>query len=154
VNTVTYVIDYQTTGAELCFSDFVSGDQLFEAKAKFFAHAFDVGARYVLCDFSEASKFDIPTSDVDRMVDQDRGELSRHPHLLEVVVAPQPLVYGLARMWQTKVNTIRPHTAVVRTRAEAVEWLKAAGVEPAPEHCADLVARQARTNPPGVRERV
>jgi hypothetical protein len=137
-----FTIDYKDAGAELCFTEFVSGQQLFQAKAAFFEHAFDGGARYVLCDFAGASKFDIPTSDIDRMVEQDRGEISRHPHLLEVVVAPQPLVYGLARMWQTKVNAVRPHTAVVRTRDEAVAWLKAAGVEPAAEHC---VPRDLRT---------
>jgi hypothetical protein len=147
---MAYTIDYRQGGAELCFTDFVSGQQLFEAKAQFFGHAFDGGARYVLCDFSEASKFDIPTPDVDRMVEQDKGELSRHPHLLEVVIAPQSLVFGLARMWQSKVNTVRPHTAVCRTRAEAVEWLKAAGVEPATEHCSTPASR--RNGGPGAEQ--
>lgn len=151
---MAYSIDYRTTGAELCFTEFVSGQQLFEAKAEFFAHAFAHGATYVLCDFTDASKFDIPSSDVDRMVEQDRGEIDRHPHLLEVVIAPQNLVYGLARMWQAKVNTIRPHTAVVRTRDEAVEWLRAAGIAPATEHCATPASRRAEGAPKGAKERV
>ena len=151
---MAYTIDYRASGAELCFTEFVSGSQLYEAKAEFFGHSFEGGSRYVLCDFTDAAKFDIPTSDIDRMVEQDRGEIARHPHLLEVVVAPQPLVYGLARMWQTKVNTIRPHTAVVRTRDEAVAWLKAAGVEPATEHCTEPAARRAKASPASAKERV
>jgi hypothetical protein len=151
---MAYFIDYRASGAELCFTEFVSGQQLFEAKAEFFAHHFESGAAYVLCDFSEGTKFDIPSSDVDRMVEQDRGEIGRHPHLLEVVIAPQPLVYGLARMWQTKVNSIRPHTAVLRTRDEAVEWLKAAGVKPATEHCSTPAARRSAPVPSSAKERV
>src|SRR5829696_4009961 len=103
---MAYTIDFQTTGARLCFTEFVSGQELLDAKAEVFGHAFDSAAHYILCDFSDAAKFDIPSSDVDRLVEQDRAEISRHPHLLEVVIAPQNPVYGLARMWQTKVNTV------------------------------------------------
>ena len=151
---MAYSIDYQPTGAELCFTEFVSGQELFDAKAEFFAREFDPAAAYVLCDFSEASKFDIPSSAVDRMVEQDRAETKRHPHLLEVVIAPQNLVYGLARMWQLKVNEIRPHTAVVRTRDEAVAWLKAAGIEPATDHCTTPAARARRAAVPSAKARV
>lgn len=132
---MAYTIDYKAAGAKLCFTDFVSGQELLDAKSAFFEHPFDGGVRYVLCDFTDALKFDIPSADVDRLVAQDHAEIGRHPHLLEVVIAPQSLVYGLARMWQMKVNTVRPHTAVLRTRDEAVAWLEAAGVAPAPEHC-------------------
>jgi hypothetical protein len=151
---MAYTIDFRNSGAELCFTEFVSGQELLDAKAEFFSHAFDGGARYVLCDFSEANKFDIPSSDVDRLVEQDKGEISRHPHLLEVVIAPQTLVYGLARMWQTKVNTVRPHTAVLRQRAEAVAWLEAAGIKPAAEHCSPPATRRAETGSKPAKERV
>ena len=151
---MAYSIDFRAKGAELCFTDFVSGDELFTGKAEVFGHAFDGGARYILCDFTEALKFDIPTSAVDRMVEQDKGELSRHPHLLEVVIAPQNLVYGLARMWQAKVNTVRPHTAVLRNREEAVAWLKAAGIDPATEHCVPPATRAGKTASPSAKERV
>ena len=151
---MAYTIDFTTTGAELCFTEFISGQQLLDAKAEFFAHTFDPAAAYVLCDFTEGGKFDIPSSDVDRLVEQDKGEISRHPYLLEVVIAPQSLVYGLARMWQTKVNTVRPHTAVVRTRDEAVAWLKAAGITPATEHCSTPAARRGATAGSAARERV
>jgi hypothetical protein len=151
---VAYTIDFKALGAELCFTDFVSGQELLDAKDEFFRHPFDSAARYVLCDFSEASKFDIPTSDVDRLVEQDRAEISRHPHLLEVVIAPQNLVYGLARMWQAKVNMVRPHTAVVRQLDEAVAWLQAAGIKPDLEHCTRPASERSGTAPASARERV
>jgi hypothetical protein len=151
---MAHTIDFTTEGAELCFTGFVTGQELFDAKAKFFNHGFEPAAAYVLCDFSEGEKFDIPTSDVDRMVEQDRSELARHPKLLEVVIAPQNLVYGLARMWQAKVNSVRPHTAVVRNRDEAVEWLQAAGIKPSPNHCTTPAARRAAAATGGAKERV
>ena len=151
---MAHTIDFRTEGAELCFVGFVTGQELFDAKAKAFGHGYDPAAAYFLCDFSEGEKFDIPTSDVDRMVEQDRLELTRHPKLLEVVIAPQNLVYGLARMWQSKVNSVRPHTAVVRTRDEAIEWLRAAGVKPSSNHCTTPAARRAASVPSGAKERV
>ena len=150
---MAYTIDYRTAGAELCFTDFVSGQELLDAKAEFFGHRFETAARYCLCDFTDASRFDIPSKDVDRLVEQDRAEIARHPHLLEVVIAPQNLVYGLARMWQSRVNMIRPHTAVVRQLDEAAEWLRAAGISPALEHCSKHAAEPAAAAT-RVRERV
>jgi hypothetical protein len=35
-------------------------------------------------------------------------------------------------MWQMRVDIVRPHTAVLRTRAEAVEWLRSQGIVPLP----------------------
>lgn len=140
---MAHTIEFTPNAAELCFTGLVTGQELIDAKDRFFGHAFEPVAAYVLCDFSEGEKFDIPSSDVDRLVEQDRAEIARHPKLLEVVIAPQNLVYGLARMWQAKVNSVRPHTAVVRSRDEAMEWLKAAGLRPAPEHCTTPAARRA-----------
>lgn len=138
---MSYTIDYQTTGADLCFTGFVSGQEILEAKREFFRHA-PGDTRYVICDFTDASKFDIPSSDLNRIVDQDRAQIETHPALLEAVIAPQPLVYGLSRMWQAKVNGVRPHAAVLRGRGEAVEWLRAAGIAPAAVHCATGAATE------------
>ena len=132
---MAFTIDYKEFGASVCFTGPVKGPDLLEAKTEFFAHRFDSGPRYVICDFTDATQFDIATEDLNRLVEQDNQALPEHPVLFELVVAQKPVMYGLARMWQSKVDRVRPHTAVLRTRDEAVEWLRAAGVSPAPEHC-------------------
>src|SRR5687767_8376766 len=119
---------YLASGAELRFSGVVTGDEILEAKREFFAHEFPDEARYVICDFTAAVRFEIPSDAVTRIVEQDRDAMDDHPHLLEAVIAPQPVAFGLSRMWQMKVDEVRPHTGVVRTRAEAIRWLEAAGL--------------------------
>ena len=123
-----YNVWFRKEGAEITYSGAVSGPEILAAKGEFFGHRFDGGPRYLLCDFTETTKFDISTDDLDELVEQDRAMLPTHPELFEVVVATRPVIYGLSRMWQAKVDQVRPHTAVVRTRDEALTWLRATGV--------------------------
>jgi hypothetical protein len=125
---VPYQIEYHPAGAEVKYSGHVLGDEILEAKRQFFAHRFDGDAHYVLCDFTGAETYDISPESVDAIIQQDRAAMADHERLHEVVVAPKALVYGLSRMWQIRVDTVRPHTAVVRTRPEALRWLKEVGV--------------------------
>jgi hypothetical protein len=42
-----------------------------------------------------------------------------------LIVAPQTLTYGLARMWEGLVDPLSLESMVVRTRPEAEAWLAA-----------------------------
>ena len=125
---MSYVTEYRNTGAEIFYSGTVTGAEIYRAKNEFFAHPFENEARYVICDFTEAGTFDVSPEDVDLIVAQDKRAMDTHPNLMEAVVAPRPVVFGLARMWQSKVDLVRPHTVVVKTRAEALAWLRSAGL--------------------------
>lgn len=125
---MTYVTEYRNAGAEIFYSGTITGAEIYRAKNEFFAHPFGREARYVICDFTQAGAFDVSPEDVDLIVAQDRRAMESHPSLMEAVVAPRPVVFGLARMWQTKVEDVRPQTAVVKTRAEAVTWLQSSGL--------------------------
>lgn len=122
---------FTSSGAALTFSGRVTGAEIAEAKAAFFAHDFADEARYVICDFAPAGTFEVSSHDVQRIVDQDKAAMVSHPVLLEAVVASTTLQYGLSRMWQQRVDEVRPHTGVFRTRAEAVEWLRSREIRPA-----------------------
>ena len=126
---MSYVIEYGNAGAEILFSGEITGAEIHRAKAEFFGHKFPDKARYVLCDFTDAGAFDVSPEDVDTIVEQDRRAMESHTSLLEAVIAPRPLLFGLSRMWQAKVDVVRPHTTVVKTRAEAVKWLQGAGLK-------------------------
>jgi hypothetical protein len=123
-----YVTEYRNAGAEIFFSEKVSGAEIYRAKNEFFAYPFSGNCRYVICDFTNAGAFDVSPEDVDLIVAQDKRAMESHPVLMEAVVAPRPVVFGLARMWQSKVDVVRPHTAVVKTRAEAIAWLQSSGL--------------------------
>ena len=123
-----FVTEFRNAGAEIFYSGTITGAEIYRAKNEFFAHPFGKDARYVICDFTQAGSFDVTPEDVEMIVAQDKRAMDTHPRLMEAVVAPRPAVFGLARMWQSRVDDVRPHTAVVKSRAEALVWLQASGL--------------------------
>src|SRR5947207_14592159 len=105
--------EFSANGAEIRYYGLTTGADVLKAKAEFFAHEFAEQSRYVLCDFTDVDKLDASTADVNRIINQDRRAAAEHPDIAEVVVAPQPHQYGLARMWEIQVDEARDRTAVV-----------------------------------------
>jgi len=73
-----------------------------------------------LIDASGVSSFDIPSDDVRELASHDSPF---HASPKRVLVAPQDLVFGLGRMFQTFGSKQRPHFIVVRTLDEAYRRL-------------------------------
>lgn len=119
---------YGADGAEVRYSGVTTGADILEAKGEFFARRFPDRSRFLLCDFTLVERFDVSTAEVDQIVEQDRAVAAENPELAEVVIAPTPIQYGLARMWQIRIAGVRERTAVVRTRTEAHEWLGHHGI--------------------------
>src|SRR5437773_477026 len=124
--------DFSSDGATIRYHGRLTGAEILQAKADFFAHAFTTGARFVLCDFSAVADFDVTPHDVQRIIDQDRRAVSIHPKLAEVVVAPEPLSFGMSRMWEEQIEDTRPRVAVKKSRVEAMAWLAELGISPRP----------------------
>ncbi len=118
---------FSGSGAELTYTGNVSGEDILEAKRQFFADPKSQALVFVVCDFSAVAKLDVRAADVQRILRQDLASVPSHPHLWEVVVAPQTHAYGLARMWEQQVHDER-NTHVVHERAEAEAWLKGQGM--------------------------
>ena len=123
-----YVTQYAPDGAIVTYQGHLTGAEILEAKAQVYAHQYPDGGRYALCDFSGVEKFDVSTRDVQRIIEQDRRATKAHPSLDEVVVAPKPEMFGLARMWEQQVDAEHRHTVVVKTRVEAERWLANHGI--------------------------
>jgi hypothetical protein len=124
---------YLPEGAEVRFSGTTTGDEIFDAKAEFLAHGFPEGPRFALFDFSAVDVFQVTPDDVRRIVELDRQGVTAHPQLAIVVVAPKPLQYGLARMWEIHLDDTPVRTAVLHTRLEALQWLASAGFGQLPD---------------------
>jgi len=69
-----------------------------------------------LIDASGVRSFDVPSDDVRELASRDSPF---HARAKRVLVAPQDLVFGLGRMFQTFGSEQRPHFIVVRTLDEA-----------------------------------
>ena len=83
-----------------------------------------------MLDYVTVEHFDVDRGDVERTVLQDRDAESRElPSLLVAAVAPQAHTYGMARMWEGKLEPTQWQTKVLRPREEALGWLAQHGVE-------------------------
>jgi hypothetical protein len=68
-------------------------------------------------DFSEVTEFALSTEFIRQLVDQQQaGDATRHTR---VIVAPAPVVFGVARMFQILGERKRPDLQVVHTLDEA-----------------------------------
>lgn len=73
-----------------------------------------------LVDATQVTSLDLPSGDIQRFAMQDSPF---EPSAQRVLVASEDLVFGLARMFQTFGSDRRPNFAVVRTLAEAHQFL-------------------------------
>ena len=125
---MTWTTHIRTEDAEIIYTGDITGADIVAAKRAFFDDPASRDLRYVLCDFTAVTGFNVKPPDVQRLIEQDRQSVQTHPHLAEVVVAPQPHAFGLARMWEQQVDDARPRTRVVHSRAEAEAWLHNEGM--------------------------
>lgn len=135
---------YAPSSAEILYSGELTGAEILRAKQEVFAHAFEGGPAYVICDFSPVDVFHVSPGDVKRITEQDRAAAGAHPGLVEVVVAPTQIEYGMSRMWEFLVGDFRPQTRVGKTRAEVLSWLEEEHVPLTAEHARELAQLRAR----------
>ena len=122
-------IEYRPTGAHINFHGIVTGVDLFDVNDEVFAHDYPGKPQYALLDFTGAERIDISGADVQRVAEQDQEDAERIAGVAVVIVAPQTLTFGLARMWEGLVDPVDLDSGVVRSRPEAVRWLAARGIK-------------------------
>ena len=75
-----------------------------------------------IIDFSAVSRFTLTAEEVQQLA---RQPSVLPPETLQVIVAPDPAAFQLARMFQTYTEPLRPHIHVVKTLADALNRIKA-----------------------------
>ncbi|HEY3601028.1 MAG TPA: hypothetical protein VGK72_03650 [Chthoniobacterales bacterium] len=85
---------------------------------------------YKLVDFSAASELQIGEEELREIVEEDRLIAAARPHCAIVIVVPNEKMRGIARHWQELVAELGWQTQVVRSRAEALGWLREHGTTP------------------------
>jgi hypothetical protein len=119
---------YSAQGVEVRFDGIVTAQEIEAANDALYAHAYAEGLRYQLADFSAVTAINLTAADVQRLADQDQRLAPQGAVVHIALVAPQPLTYGLGRMWQAYVETAGIDVRVCRSRAEALDWLRSRGV--------------------------
>jgi hypothetical protein len=119
---------FTASGADVSFFGFVTAQEIVDAIEDIYRHVFDAGFRYCLFDFTEPSRVDLTLADAHAIVDRTRRCALRHPLFHVAVVASTAYVFGMSRMWQAYVESSGLRTIVVRSRAEASDWLHEEGV--------------------------
>lgn len=121
---------YSDTGAEITFIGVVTAQEICDANDAVYTRPYTGEFLYCIFDFTAASRVDVSAADVQRIAEQDRRYAPSHPRLAAVVVASEPYVFGMARMWEAYVESSGIHSRVARSRDAAIDWLRACGITP------------------------
>jgi hypothetical protein len=79
-----------------------------------------------ICDFSTVTSFEVSASKVRQLA---ANEPLVPDGNLRIIVAPQDLIFGYARMYEISGSNTRDHVHVVRTLAEAYRLLDVESLE-------------------------
>jgi hypothetical protein len=121
-------ITFRRQGAHVDFSGIVTVDDFLGVNDFILGQDDAERPRYVLIDFTGAERIDLSPDDIKAIAAEDERDKERIGDILIPIVAPQTIVYGLARMWEGLVDTAEFDSRVVRTRAEAIAWLAGRGI--------------------------
>lgn len=84
--------------------------------------------RFVLVDFSGVTRLAGASPEtVHRLIAEQRRTAHAAPTLDLAIIAPNDFIFGIARMWEGMTEDLGWSGCVVRTRAEALTWLRAQG---------------------------
>ncbi len=79
---------------------------------------------YWLVDFSGVSELRMSTDELSQLIEIERQLANTIPNSMVAVVAAADSIYGFARMWEMKIESVGWATAVFRDLTSAELWLK------------------------------
>jgi hypothetical protein len=129
-----YTSRFTDTGSDTRFTGVLTRGVLTEALEAAAGHAYPRGRRFALIDLTGVTDFALSAAEI-RAVAERAGAFGpatgtpADAPLRIAVVAAQDVGYGLARMWETLAEPRPVHTAVFRSRAKALGWLAAQGIQ-------------------------
>jgi len=79
--------------------------------------------KYMFYDFTDVTEVRVGHDVVAQLVELNRKTASHAPGIFAAVAAPNPLLYGLARTWQTLTTDFGWKTQIFHNREDALAWL-------------------------------
>jgi hypothetical protein len=116
---MAYQFEFDATNQVLCcrFSGHINSRFMESFSADARQHTASLGPRAVVFDFSAVTSSEVLSSAVLALA--EAPPVVSDPTCPRVVVAPAPLIFGLARMFQIRGESSRPRLEVVRSLTEA-----------------------------------
>jgi len=101
------------------------GSEVLAAKAALLADPDRVrNVLFLLVLLGDVTECPATTAEIRQLALLDQQIAQMNPDIVLAAVAPQDLMFGMARMWQAFTDTIGWTMAVFRSRAEADEWIR------------------------------
>jgi hypothetical protein len=122
---------YGARGVDVLFSGRCTGEEILDMHSRVYSHRYEEGFHYVIADFSRVEYLDIQIADLLRMAEHDRQYLLRNPSYLLATIAPQAPVSGWLRTFEGFMEGTSLRSHIVRTREEAITWLRTEMLESA-----------------------
>lgn len=125
---MSHTIDFTPNGVDIIFAGVVHVAEVITANHEFWEHDYAPTFEYVIWDMTAVTQLDLSTAEIHRVADDDSHFAPGHRELIQVIVAPTDLMFGISRMWEAFTETADFASMVVRTRGEAIELLRSRGV--------------------------
>lgn len=112
-------------GAVYTSSDVLTGQDLLDADARLREEVKrNSGIRYLLVDHSAITEEQVDSASIRALAEGSRETLELIPVGIVAIVAPNEVLYGLSRMWESLTNHPNLVVRIKPTREEAVAWLQ------------------------------
>jgi hypothetical protein len=80
--------------------------------------------KYALIDFSQTTELQVTPEIIRQVIEVNRKTAQVTPGAFVAVIAPDPLAYGISRLWQTFTEDLGWNAHVFRGRPAAIMWLR------------------------------
>lgn len=80
--------------------------------------------RYALIDFSQTTDLRVTPDVIPQIVEVSRKSASFSPGVSVAIVAPNPFLFAMSRIWQSFSGGLGLTARVFDTRRDAIEWLR------------------------------
>ena len=106
-------------------SGVLTGEDLLDADARLHEHvARNPEIRYLLADHSAIPEERVDSASIRALAQRSGRTLELIPAGFVAIVAPNDVLFGLSRMWEIQAEQPGLVARVVRSREEAVAWLR------------------------------
>jgi hypothetical protein len=111
-------------GINFCAVGEVSGKEIIEHLKEFYQSDVFPSLKYWIVDREKCVKYDVSANEVNEIAKISRDAAKKNPDLLEIIISPTDLQYGVSSMYEAYLGDDSFKTIVVRDKQPAKECLK------------------------------
>ena len=101
----------------------VTADEIMIEGARMFTDSEWINGFNILCDYRKITEFDLKSSDLSQIVEQDKNNEPLFDKSKYAIVADSDLVFGISRMWEILSENNLITTMIFRNTIDSLRWL-------------------------------